>query len=257
MAHVIAISNQKGGVGKTTTCISLGACLVESGEQTLIVDMDSQSNLTMTVGLDPDSLEFALPDLLGTEQSATIPKVTDVIKPTNMPGLDILPSDVRMASAERILYDIPEYEKILGKVLSEISSAYTYILLDCPPSLGALTLLALTTAQHVLVPVQCEYFAARGLVRLLDVVAAVRQHTNPALVYWLVVTLFDKRNNISLRVLEQLQENFGEHLLQSMIGIDTRLRESAVVGEPIILFAPQSRASEQYRLLSAEISQKL
>lgn len=257
MSRVIAISNQKGGVGKTTTCISMGACLAEMGASTLIVDLDSQANLTMAVGLDPDELEHAIPDLLSPEEDQIPPDPSMVIQHTALPGLDILPSDLRLASAERMLYNSADYERLLGRILQPWRSKYDYILIDCPPSLGALTLMALTASQYVLIPVQPEYYAARGLIRLLDVIDAVQQHTNQHLNHMLVVTLYDQRNSISRRVLEQLQESFRDHILSTIIFVDTRLRESSVIGEPIIVFAPKTRASKNYRQLAREMHQIL
>lgn len=255
MSWTIAISNQKGGVGKTTTCISLGACLAEMGNRILIVDLDSQANLTMSAGFDPDSLEWAIPDLLEPEDE-TIDSSNFVI-PTSYEDLHILPSDVRLAAVEQSLYQKPEYEKTLKDGLSRWSSKYDVILIDCPPSLGALTLMGLTAADIVLVPVQCEYFSARGLMRLIDVMDAVKKHTNPDIDYLLVVTLFDKRNRISRQVLDQLKQTLSSKFLSTIIGIDTKLRESAVAGEPIIVYSPQSRASRYYRQLARELVNEL
>lgn len=252
MTHIIAISNQKGGVAKTTTTFSLGACLVELGYRVLVVDLDSQSNLTMAAGIDADTLTHSIADLLNAQMAPSADPLPEVIQPTRMAGMDILPSDLHLAGAEHALYDFPGYEWTLSAVLSTLQEKYDYILLDCPPSLGAITLMALTAAQMVLVPVQCEYYAARGLNRLLDIVAAVQEHTNPPLTYRLLATLYDQRNSICQTVLGQLQTHFAGAILQSVIGIDTRLRESPIAGEPIILYAPKTRASEQYRQLARE-----
>lgn len=253
MSLVFAIGNQKGGVGKTTTCISLGACLAEAGHSTLVVDLDAQSNLTMSAGLDPDHLEWTIPDLLDPERLVQISHLSEAIKHTSVQGLDILPSDVRLASTERMLYGIADYESALGHLLSNWYSQYEYMLIDCPPSLGALTLTALTAAQVVIVPVQCEYYSARGLMRLVDVIDAVRRHTNPSLEYRLVTTMFDGRNKISQRVYDQLRENFGPHFFDTVVRVDTKLRESSVIGEPIVVYAPRSRSSEAYRKLAQEV----
>jgi len=253
MSWTIAISNQKGGVGKTTTCISLGACLAELGNSTLIVDLDSQSNLSLAAGINPDELELAVSDILDEESDASPTDIAKIIKPTVIDNLDILPSDLRLAMTEQMLYNLPQYETRLKKALDPAQSKYAFILLDCPPALGTLTLSALTASNYVLVPVQCEYYSARGLMRLQDVVKAVQQHTNPDLDYLLAVTMYDKRNRISRQVLSQLQENLGDKFLSTIIGIDTKLRESAVVGEPIITYAPQSRASQFYRQLAVEL----
>jgi chromosome partitioning protein len=261
MARVVAVSNQKGGVAKTTTCLSLGACLAELGRRTLVVDLDSQAHLTMAVGLDPDELEWTLADLLGPADAGTpadsAPANGEMIQPTMVEGLDILPADVRLASIERFLYEQDGYEASLARVLAPWQAGYEYILLDCPPSLSALTLTALTAARRVLIPVQCEYFAARGLDRLLGIVAAVQERTNPDLTYHLLATMYDQRNNICQSVLEQLQAHFADHLLDTVIGVDTHLRECPVAGEPITVYAPRTRATEQYRQLAREFHTKI
>ncbi len=256
MAYIVAISNQKGGVAKTTTCLSLGACLAELGRRVLVVDLDSQSNLTLAAGLDPDELTWTGADLLDTSRASPESRER-VIQPTSMEGLDILPADVRLASVERLLYEQENYEMILSQALDPWQAEYDYIFLDCLPSLGALTLMALTTAQTVLIPVQCEYYAARGLKRLLDIVTAVRERTNPDLAYYMVATLYDQRNGICRSILDQFQTNFSDRLLDTVIGVDTRLRECPVAGEPIILYAPRTRASQQYRQLAREFNAKI
>jgi len=257
MTKIVAISNQKGGVAKTTTTFSLGACLVELGYSTLVVDLDSQSNLTMAAGLDPDELTWTIADLFDSPGGAILEEIRSaVIQPTTMDGLTLLPADVRLASVERNLYDKDNYEYLLKQTL-QFWPEFDYILLDCPPSLSAITLMALTAAQTVLIPVQSEYYAARGLGRLLDIVEAVQARTNPTLLYYLFVTMFDKRNNINHSVLEQLQTHFADHLLETIIGVDTRLRESPVAGEPIIHYAPSTRSSEQYRALTREFDARI
>lgn len=262
MTHTIAISNHKGGVAKTTTCLSLGACLAEMSLRTLVVDLDPQADLTLSVGLDADELKWTMADLLEPVVDGTwtgswreSPPV-EVIQPTGFEGLDILPADPRLASIERFLYDLDDYEMILAQILSAWQEGYDYILLDCPPSLGAYTLMGLTAAQNVLIPIQCEYFAARRLERLLEVVDAVQERTNPGLSCLLLATMYDKRNRICRSVLEKLRINFPERLFETVIGVDTRLRESPALGEPIILYAPRTRASRQYRQLAHELHQK-
>ena len=179
MTHILALSNQKGGVAKTTTCMSLGGALVELGKKVLVVDLDSQANLTLAAGLDADELPWTIVDLFEAI-SVDMPEAwVGAIYTTGMTGLDVLPADLRLASVERALYDEANYEQILTQILQKLNVNYDYILLDCPPSLGAITLMALTTAAMVLVPVQCEYYAARGLSRLLDTVSEVKKRTNP------------------------------------------------------------------------------
>ncbi len=253
MTTILAISNQKGGVAKTTTCMSLGAGLVERGKRVLMVDLDSQANLTLAAGLDGDTLPWTVVDLLDAPDLDLPEAERGAIYAAAMDGLDILPADVRLASVERALYDRRNYEYLLGEILRKWHDSYDYILLDCPPSLGAVTLMALTTAQMVLVPVQCEFYAARGLNRLLDIVSEVKKHTNPHLDYHLLATMYDRRNNICRTVLEQLQTHFSGALFETVIGVDTRLRESPVTGEPVLLYAPRTRAAQQYRSLAEEV----
>jgi chromosome partitioning protein len=255
MTWIIAISNQKGGVGKTTSCLSLGACLAEMGLKTLIVDLDPQAHLTMASGLDPEELEPTVVDLFDPDGTTT--DAHTAIYPTSVPGLDILPTDQRLVDLEISLRDLPDYELVLNRMLSPLFGDYEYILLDCPPSMGPLTIVALTAANYALIPVQCDYFATRGLMRLLDIVEAVRQRTNPSLCYSLFVTMFDSRPIISRRVLEQLRSNFPDEIFETAIGLDTRLRESVMANEPVITYASKSRASSQYRGLAAELVKRL
>ncbi len=257
MELTVAISNHKGGVAKTTTCVSLGACLAEAGHRTLLVDLDPQADLTLAVGLDAEGPDYSVVDLLDHTNPESTAKITEIIHATKIEGLDILPADPRLASVERLLYDQEDYEMLLSKILSPIQPEYDYILLDCPPSLGALTLMALSTAHSVLIPVQAEFYAARRLDRLLDVVDVVRDRLNQHLITYLVVTMYDQRNRICRGVLDQLRLSFSKRLLNTVIGVDTRLRESPAVGEPITMYAPRTRATKQYRELARELDNKI
>ncbi|MCG3207928.1 MAG: Sporulation initiation inhibitor protein Soj [Anaerolineae bacterium] len=255
MSRIIAISNHKGGVAKTTTCFSLGACLASLGQRTLIVDLDPQADLTAAAAINLAEPGETLADWLPpfrNGQSRPLP-----VYPTAAAGLDILPADSRLASAERHLYDTAHYETILAELLQPLNTTYSYILLDCPPSLGAITLACLTAAQHAMIPVQTEYFAARRLNILLEVISAIKQRTNPGLDWHLLATMYDQRNRISCGILDQLKHAFPGQLLDTVIGVDTRLRESPAVGEPISMYAPRTRASRQYFDLAREIHQKI
>ncbi len=265
MTITFAISNQKGGVAKTTSCFSIAACLAEKGYRTLVVDLDPQAHLTMAAGYDPDNLEKTVVDLLLASGGQA--DWTGVRLETALENLHLLPGDLRLAHIERQFAEQEGYEYLLRQILEPLSStlaqdgsiqqnslgAYDYILLDCPPSMGTLTILALTAADWALVPVQAEYFASRGLLRLLDVIEAVQKHTNPALDYAIFVTMFDGRNRISQRVLEELLQHFKDKILPTPIRMDTRLRESPIAGEPVILYAPRTRASQEYRALTSEL----
>lgn len=265
MTITFAISNQKGGVAKTTSCFSIAACLAEKGYRTLVVDLDPQAHLTMAAGYDPDNLEKTVVDLL--LDSGGQVDWTSVRLKTALENLHLLPGDLRLAHIERQFAEQEGYEYLLRQILEPLSSTlaqdgsiqqnslgvYDYILLDCPPSMGTLTILALTAADWALVPVQAEYFASRGLLRLLDVIEAVQKHTNPALDYAIFITMFDGRNRISQRVLEELLQHFKDKILPTPIRMDTRLRESPIAGEPVILYAPRTRASQEYRALTSEL----
>jgi chromosome partitioning protein len=254
----LAISNHKGGVAKTTTCLSLGASLALAGYPTLVVDMDPQADLTLAAGLEADTLEANLVDLLDARINHTSPPpMAGLIRQTSVDNLHILPADQRLASSERYLFDVPAYEASLKEILLPGASDYAYILLDCPPSLSSLTLTALTAAHSVIIPVQAEYYAARRLDRLINVIDAVKQRTNAGLTWFILVTMYDQRNRICRGILEQLQQGFPDKLLETVISIDTRLRECPAVGEPITVYAPRTRATQQYHQLAQEIRQKL
>lgn len=265
MTIMFAVSNQKGGVAKTTSCFAIAACLAEKGYRTLVVDLDPQAHLTMAAGYDPDNLDKTIVDLL--LDAGKKPDWTGVLLETALENLYLLPGDLRLAHIERQFGEQEGYEYLLRQTLGPLTSAspqdgsppqneispYDYILLDCPPSMGTLTILALTAANWALVPVQAEYFASRGLLRLLDVVEAVQKHTNPTLDYAIFVTMFDGRNRISQRVLEELRQHFAGKIMPTPIRMDTRLRESPIAGEPVILYAPRTRASQEYRALASEL----
>lgn len=256
MPRILAVSNQKGGVAKTTSCISIAAALVEHGKEVLMIDLDPQANLTTACGFDPDALEETIVDLLPSISMEETSKLENVVLETVMPGLKLLPADVRLAALERQLYNQSGYENILRYLLKDLPED-RFVVIDCPPSLGALTLLGLTAADMAIIPVQCEYFATRGLMQLLDVINYVTQQTNPDLSYCLFASMYDQRNLISRQVLENLQEHFNVSLCESIIRVDTRLRESAMVGEPIQIYAPRTRAAEEYRQLAEEIIEKI
>ena len=256
MPQIVAVINQKGGVGKTTTCLSLGACLAEMGRPTLVVDMDSQANLSVAAGY-KDGEELTLPDAMDAQIQAQPIEWQKLVQPTAVDGLSILLADERLAALERRLYDQADYELLLGSVLKMCPDGYEFILLDCPPALGAISIMALSAANRALVPVQCEYLAAIGLMRLLETIEAVREHTNPQLEYDLLAVMFDKRNKINREVLERLRDNFSERLLDTVISVDTHLRECVIAGEPITLYKPNTRATEQYRQLAQEYTARL
>jgi chromosome partitioning protein len=250
MPYVIAIYHQKGGVGKTTTALALGACFVERGDRTLMVDLDQQANLTYNCGLEPDKVPFSIADVLTGEVTPA-----QAIKESNLPGLDIIPSSTSMLDIGRRLYQMPDHEFLLRRVLKESTLAdYAIVWLDCPPSVGPLIHNALTAADLLIVPTQCEYFSIQALEDIFELVNDIRHRTNPPLAYRLLVTMVDGRGKFHATMLEQLREFFQEGLFSTTIGFDTKLREAQAVGLPITIHAPQSRGASQYRQLAEELS---
>jgi chromosome partitioning protein len=250
MPYVIAICHQKGGVGKTTTTMALGACFAERGIRTLAVDLDPQANLTFTIALKPDKALLSMAELL---TGAAAPDRT--IMESTVPGLDVIPSNASMRDIGRRLYQMPDYEFLLRRSLKEPAfKDYSVVLLDCPPSVGPLTINALTAGDLAIVPTQCEYYSIQALADMFELIGAVRDRTNPKLAYRLLVTMFDGRGKFHANMLEQLREYFHEGLLGTTIGFDTKLREAQAAGLSITIHAPQSRGASQYRQLAEELS---
>ncbi|HNT22958.1 MAG TPA: ParA family protein [Anaerolineales bacterium] len=250
MPHVIAIANEKGGVAKTTTVVSLAGALIQAGYEVLVIDLDTQANLTLALGLNPSTVRRSVSDVLLNSAS-----LLSVSRETPIPGLDLVPSNADMGLAERFLPVRQNYETILSHTLHDnpALSAYQFVLLDCPPSLGAVTTNALMAASHVVAPTQPEYFSAYGLRSLMAAIRRVRGQGNPALAYFILVTMMDRRNRIHRTLLEQLQATFREGLLDTIIEVDTKLRESTVAGLPITHYSPKSRSAIQYAALAQEL----
>ncbi|WP_299030404.1 ParA family protein [uncultured Thermanaerothrix sp.] len=253
MGRTLAIVNQKGGVAKTTTCLSLGACLAEQGRRVLLIDLDPQMNLSVCAGvrdpLDDGGIVDWLAQALGLR--ATHPPLVPISLLPN--GLHLLPGDPSLVTLEQRLLEVPSYELGLRKMLNAIASDYEYVLVDCSPSLGPLTIMALTAAQHVVIPVPADYLAAWGLMQLITTIEAVKGRTNPSLDYSLLCVMFDRRNGISHSMLARLRASFSDRLWKMVIGLDTRVREAAAAGEPILRYAPKSRAAQHYRQWAQEI----
>lgn len=246
---IIAISSQKGGVAKTTTCYSLGASLAERGQSVLLIDMDPQANLTIAFGVNPDTLHHTVGDALLEQDS-----LVAVSREGPMPNLDLVPANQGLVILDRVLYGRPAYEYRLKSQLDTMNTDYyDSILIDCPPHFGTLTLNALTAADLLVIPVQCEYFAARAMRPILKLVELMRRKTNPDLSYRVLITLYDRRNRICRVIRDQIQTKFNSALFDTIIEVDTKLRESPTVGLPINLYAPTTRGAQQYRALAEEL----
>jgi chromosome partitioning protein len=249
MTKVIAISNQKGGVAKTTTCLSLGACLAELGHSVLLIDLDPQAHLTVSLGVEPDKVYRSVADALLGNAS-----LVSVSRETSIPGLDLAPANQGLALIDKVLYGNADYEYRLARRLELVDrDLYDFILIDCAPAFGSITLNAMTAADVLLIPTQCEYYAARSLRRVLGLARLVQQKTNPGLKYRLLVTLYDQRNRICRLILEQLQRELSQVMFETVIEVDTKLRESPAYAQPITLYAPNTRGAEQYRALAREV----
>jgi len=249
LPKVIAIHNQKGGVAKTTTCLSLGACLAELGQTVLLLDLDPQANLTLSLGLKPDELHRTVGDaLLGNTSLVSVSRECPVL------GLDIAPANQGLAVIDKVLYGRPGYEFHLEHRLKAMENGcYDLVLIDCPPSFGTLTLNALTVADLLIIPVQPEYYAAYSLRQIAQLIKLARERTNPRLTYRVLATMVDRRNKICQVILEQMRSKLNGALFNTLIEVDARLRESPAFGQPITLYAPKTRGAQQYRALAQEL----
>lgn len=249
MGRVIAIANQKGGVGKTTTAINLSACLAEAGQRVLMVDFDPQGNGTSGLGLEKGNIDNTVYELLIGECT-----IEECITESVQEHLDVLPSDVNLAGAEIELLDIEDKEALLRKYLDEIRDHYDFILIDCPPSLNLLTINALTAADTVLVPIQCEYYALEGLTQVMKTINLVKKKLNPNLeMEGVVFTMYDARTNLSLEVVESVKSNLNQTIYKTIIPRNVRLAEAPSHGMSINLYDSRSTGAESYRLLAAEV----
>ena len=247
--RVIAVANQKGGVGKTTTTINLGAAIAEHGKKVLIVDLDPQANATTGLGVASRDLQESVYQVLCEEVAAR-----DVIRPVDVPDLDLLPSSLALAGAEIELVSALSREHRLTRALAPIVEAYDLILVDCPPALGLLTINALVFARELLVPIQCEYYALEGLGQLAGNVDLVRSNLNPELaISRIVLVMFDGRTKLSEQVAGEVRAHFGDRVCNQVIPRSVRLSEAPSYGQPITLFDPTSRGAVAYRELAKEV----
>ena len=249
MGRIIAVANQKGGVGKTTTAINLSSCLAEKGKKVLAVDMDPQGNMTSGLGVDKNSVENTIYDLIIGESG-----IEEVLRKDIMKNLDIIPANIDLSAAEIELIDVEEKEYIVRNVIKDIKDNYDYIIIDCPPSLSMLTINAMTTATSVLVPIQCEYYALEGLSQLIHTVDLVRDRLNPELeIEGVVFTMYDARTNLSLQVVENVKDNLHQNIYKTIIPRNIRLAEAPSYGIPINEYDPKSAGSESYMRLAEEV----
>lgn len=249
MSRVIAIANQKGGVGKTTTAVSLAACIAETGKKVLAIDIDPQGNLTSGLGIEKEDVDNSVYQILIGDC-----EVQDAIYACACKNLDVIPSHVNLAGAEVELLDINKREYLLRNRIASIRDKYDFIIIDCPPALSMLTINALTTADSVLVPIQCEYYALEGLSQLMHTIDLVRERLNEKLyIQGVVFTMYDSRTNLSLQVVENVRDTLNQHIYRTIIPRNVRLAEAPSHGLPINIYDSSSSGAESYRKLAREV----
>ena len=252
MGRIIAIANQKGGVGKTTTAINLSASLASLGKKVLAIDMDPQGNMSSGLGVDKNEVEKTVYDLIigniGIEECI----YEEVIE-----NLDVLPSNIDLSAAEIELIGVDNKEYILRDEVNKVKEKYDFIIIDCPPALSMLTINAMTTSDSVLVPIQCEYYALEGLSQLIHTIELVKERLNPELeIEGVVFTMYDARTNLSLQVVENVKDNLNQNIYKTIIPRNVRLAEAPSYGMPINLYDPKSKGTESYLLLAEEVINK-
>ena len=252
MGRVIAVANQKGGVGKSTTAINLSACLAEKEKKVLTIDMDPQGNTTSGMGVEKNEVENTIYELLLGES-----KLEDCIIPLNFDNLSLIPSNVNLAGAEIELIGVEDKEFILKNAIDQVRDQYDFIIIDCPPSLNMLTINAMTTADTVLVPIQCEYYALEGLSQLMHTIELVQERLNPELeIEGVVFTMYDARTNLSLQVVENVKDNLQQNIYKTIIPRNIRLAEAPSYGLPINKYDPKSTGAESYMRLADEVIER-
>ena len=252
MGRIIAVANQKGGVGKTTTSINLAACLAEKGKKVLAVAMDPQGNLTSGLGVDKDSVEKSIYELIIGEVD-----IKEVINKEVLENLDIIPTSIDLSAAEIELIGVDDKEYILRNAIDQVKDQYDFVIIDCPPSLSMLTINAMTTADSVIVPIQCEYYALEGLSQLIHTVELVKDRLNSKLeIEGVVFTMYDARTNLSLQVVENVKDNLQQNIYKTIIPRNIRLAEAPSYGLPINKYDPKSTGAESYMRLADEVIER-
>ena len=252
MGRIIAVANQKGGVGKTTTAINLSSCLASLGKKVLVIDMDPQGNMTSGLGIDKNEVEYTVYELILGQVG-----IERVICKDALENLDVLPTNINLSAAEIELIGVEEKEFIIRKEVDKVKKNYDFIVIDCPPSLSMLTINAMTTADSVLVPIQCEYYALEGLSQLIHTIDLVKERLNPELkIEGVVFTMYDARTNLSLQVVENVKDNLQQTIYKTIIPRNIRLAEAPSHGLPINLYDPKSSGAESYMLLAEEVISK-
>ena len=252
MGRIIAIANQKGGVGKTTTAINLSAALADLGKKVLSLDMDPQGNMTSGLSVDKTGIEYSVYDLIIGNASIEKCIFKEVYE-----NLDVLPSNINLSAAEIELIGVDNKEYIIKNEIEKVKDDYDYIIIDCPPALSMLTINAMTTADSVLVPIQCEYYALEGLSQLIHTIELVQDRLNPSLnIEGVVFTMYDARTNLSLQVVENVKDNLNQNIYKTIIPRNIRLAEAPSYGMPINLYDPKSAGAESYMMLAEEVIHK-
>ncbi len=249
MARIIAIANQKGGVGKTTTAVNLAACIAKKGKRVLLIDMDPQGNATSGLGIDNRTIENSIYDILIRSAS-----MEEIIVKTAFPNLSVCPSSIALSGAEIELVGVMAREYRLKEALAPIENNYDFIFIDCPPSLGLVTLNALTAAGSVLMPIQCEYYALEGLSQLTATIKRVKKLLNPKIeIEGVLMTMFSSRTNLAIQVVDEVKKFFPEKVYRTIIPRNVRLSEAPGFGQPVIVYDPSSRGAESYTDLAEEV----